>query len=71
MKVSWQVTGIRQDAYANANRIQVEVDKPKEERGRYLHPRAWGRSAGQQMQFNRPVNEIPPEDPRDPVRGGP
>ena len=24
MKVSWQVTGIRKDAYANANRIQVE-----------------------------------------------
>jgi hypothetical protein len=37
-KVSWQVTGIRQDAWANANRIAVEVDKPAEDRGRYLHP---------------------------------
>jgi len=27
MKVSWQITGTRQDAYANANRIQVEEDK--------------------------------------------
>jgi hypothetical protein len=37
-EVSWQVTGIRQDAWANANRIEVEVDKPEEDRGRYLHP---------------------------------
>ena len=26
-KVSWQVTGIRHDKFAEANRIQVEVDK--------------------------------------------
>src|SRR5262249_43396795 len=38
MKVSWQVTGIRQDAYANAHRIKVEEDKPEPERGHYLHP---------------------------------
>jgi len=37
-KVSWQVTGVRQDTWANANRIPVEVDKPAEEKGRYLHP---------------------------------
>ena len=38
MKVSWQLTGIRQDAYANAHRIQVEESKPTTERGTYLHP---------------------------------
>ncbi|PKO17907.1 MAG: hypothetical protein CVU38_21650 [Chloroflexi bacterium HGW-Chloroflexi-1] len=27
MKVSWQVTGIRQDAYAEQHRIPVEEDK--------------------------------------------
>ncbi len=27
LKVSWQVTGVRQDAYANAHRIQVEEPK--------------------------------------------
>jgi hypothetical protein len=42
VEVSWQVTGIRQDPFANANRIPVEVDKPANERGLYLHPRAWG-----------------------------
>ena len=41
-KVSWQVTGIRQDPFAEANRIPVEVDKQPEERGLYLHPEARG-----------------------------
>jgi hypothetical protein len=38
MEVSWQVTGIRKDPWANANRIEVEEDKPTKERGYYLHP---------------------------------
>jgi hypothetical protein len=42
VKVSWQVTGIRQDAYANRSRIPVEEDKPEAERGFYLHPEAFG-----------------------------
>jgi hypothetical protein len=44
-RVSWQVTGIRQDAWANANRIPVEVDKKAEDRGRYLHPELFGGEA--------------------------
>jgi len=42
MKVSWQVTGIRKDAYAEANRIQAEVEKPAEKKGLYLYPEAYG-----------------------------
>lgn len=42
IKVSWQVTGIRQDPYAEANRITVEEEKPQEEQGTYLHPEAYG-----------------------------
>lgn len=38
VKVSWQVTGIRQDAYANAHRIPVEEEKPLAQRGSYLFP---------------------------------
>jgi len=45
VKVSWQVTGIRQDAWANANRIPVEEDKPAAEQGTYLHPEAFGQPA--------------------------
>jgi hypothetical protein len=42
MKISWQVTGIRQDAFANAHRIPVEVEKSSTERGKYLHPKEHG-----------------------------
>jgi hypothetical protein len=42
MKVSWQVTGIRKNPWANANRIEVEKDKPTKERGYYLHPDLYG-----------------------------
>jgi len=41
VKVSWQVTGIRNDAWARANRIEVEVAKPEHTRGQYLHPEAF------------------------------
>lgn len=44
-EVSWMVTGIRHDAFANANRIPVEVDKAESERGHYLHPAAFGKPA--------------------------
>ncbi len=42
MKVSWQVTGIRQDAFANAHPIVVEQEKPANEKGLYLNPVEWG-----------------------------
>ena len=42
MEVSWQVTGIRKDPWANAHRVQVEEDKPAKERGYYLHPDVYG-----------------------------
>jgi hypothetical protein len=42
VEVSWQVTGIRHDAYANQYRIPVEEDKSVEERGYYLHPEVFG-----------------------------
>jgi len=45
MKVSWQVTGIRNDAWARQNRIPVEMPKEGSERGTYLHPEAFGVSA--------------------------
>jgi hypothetical protein len=42
VKVSWQVTGIRHDAYANRYRIPVEEDKALSEQGYYLHPEVFG-----------------------------
>ena len=45
IKVSWLVTGIRQDAFANAHRIPVEQAKPAAERGKYLYPKEHGQPA--------------------------
>jgi len=45
VEVSWQVTGIRQDAWANAHRIPVEMPKAERDRGLYLHPELFGAPA--------------------------
>ncbi len=45
MKVSWQVTGVRQDVWANANRIQVEVPKNPSQVGSYLTPELFNKPA--------------------------
>jgi hypothetical protein len=42
VKVSWQVTGIRRDAYALPNPVRVEEDKPEHERRFDLHPILFG-----------------------------
>ncbi len=42
MEVSWQVTGIRHDPVAEANRIVVEENKKPNEVGKYLNPKAYG-----------------------------
>jgi hypothetical protein len=42
MKISWQITGVRQDAWANAHRIPVEEMKNDRERGYYLAPELFG-----------------------------
>ena len=39
VRVSWQVSGVRKDAYAKANPIVVEKEKSAAEKGFYLHPR--------------------------------
>lgn len=41
-KVSWQVTGVRHDAWAEAHRIPTEENKVGAERGKYIHPELFG-----------------------------
>jgi hypothetical protein len=67
VRVSWQVTGIRHDAFANKNRILVEEEKTEVERGYYLHPNAfnqpeeksinWAHDPEGMMQLRRPQVE--------------
>jgi hypothetical protein len=66
-KVSWQVTGVRHDAYAKAHPLQVEEEKPVTEQGTYMHPEAYGRqdSRGGEVSRSRvqrsPEKNIEPE----------
>jgi len=53
VKVSWQVTGIRQDAWANAHRIPVEEEKNARERGFYIHPELYGAPPEKQIEWAR------------------
>jgi hypothetical protein len=60
IKVSWQVTGVRQDPWAVANRIAVDEEKSAEERGRYLHPEVWGQPARLGIHAMLQPSEPPP-----------
>jgi hypothetical protein len=51
MKVSWQVTGVRRDAYARAHPMRVEVKKEKSERGLFLHPTEHGKPENKGIHF--------------------
>jgi hypothetical protein len=53
MKVSWQVTGIRHDAFAEQHRSPIEEDKPAAERGTYLYPSAYGQPETHGVDYSR------------------
>lgn len=51
VKVSWMVTGIRKDAFANSQRTTVEVDKLDHEMGFYQNPDAYGLSETESINY--------------------
>jgi trimeric autotransporter adhesin len=53
MKISWQITGIRQDAWANAHRIPVEEEKDARLKGYYIHPELYGAPPEKQIEWAR------------------
>ena len=44
LKVSWEVKGVRNDAYMRTYGAPVELEKPAEQRGKYLQPELYGQS---------------------------
>ena len=54
VEVSWQVTGIRKDAWANAHRVTVEPTKTALYQGRYLHPELYRRAGGVEHRVGAP-----------------
>jgi hypothetical protein len=59
MEVSWMVTGVRHDPYARAHGLEVEVAKPADERGKYMHPDAYGMPETAGVDY-RPNEQRPP-----------
>jgi hypothetical protein len=53
VKVSWQITGVRQDAFAKANPLVVEEEKDAQLKGFYLHPELYGAPAEKQTEWAR------------------
>jgi hypothetical protein len=53
MEVSWELTGIRKDAFAEKHRIPVEEMKPAAERGSYLHPEAFDKPNAKRVNLAR------------------
>lgn len=47
IEVSWQVTGVRKDPWAQAHRIETEVMKEPENRGKFLTPNVYGKPKSQ------------------------
>ena len=45
------MTGIRQDAYAKAHPLQVEVEKAERERGYYIYPEVFGAPPEKQIEW--------------------
>ncbi|MFI7690049.1 hypothetical protein ACIBQ6_13315 [Nonomuraea sp. NPDC049655] len=54
VRVSWQVTGVRQDPWALAHPVVVERVKPEGERGLFLYPEEYGYAAS--MRITDPVD---------------
>ncbi|RYD98864.1 MAG: hypothetical protein EOP54_06180 [Sphingobacteriales bacterium] len=51
VEVSWQVTGIRDDKYAQAHRVVTEVAKEPEFKGKYLHAAEWGQPESKSIDY--------------------
>jgi hypothetical protein len=58
MKVSWTVTGIRNDPYVQRYGAAIESIKPASQRGRFLHPELYGQPRERALR-TRPVVEVP------------
>lgn len=59
VEVSWQVTGVRHDAWAEKNRIPNSIDKAPEEKGKYLHPLEHGQPASKGIHITPGPAEAP------------
>ncbi|CAN5807477.1 hypothetical protein BH11BAC7_BH11BAC7_12850 [soil metagenome] len=67
VKVSWQVTGVRNDKFALAHPVIVEEEKKPEDKGKYLHPQLYGKPDSEGI--NPPPTSIAPSAGETPAGG--
>jgi hypothetical protein len=53
LRVSWQITAVRNDPYLRDHRPQAETPKSEEEVGRYLYPQGYGQPDSLRMDYER------------------
>jgi trimeric autotransporter adhesin len=53
LKVSWQLTGIRKDAWAKAHPLVVEQEKPETEKAYFRHPELFGSDRQHNVMYRR------------------
>jgi hypothetical protein len=65
VEVSWQVTGVRQDAWANAHRVVPEIEKESFNKGKYLDPADLGKPESQMIgaEYSKPNTKNTTEGP--------
>lgn len=66
-EVSWQVTGIRKDAWAEAHRIPGEEAKKGDVKGRYLHPEEHGQKATKGIKLPKAAQRAIAKAPKAPT----
>jgi len=70
VEVSWQITGVRQDALAKTHPLAPEVDKEPENKGLYLHPDAFGLPRDRGIPVSRGASSEPADVTPEPSPDG-
>jgi hypothetical protein len=58
VEVCWQVSGVRNDAYARAHPFEAEQRKTGEEHGLYLQPEVFGKSHTESLAYSRSPEKV-------------
>ena len=69
VKLSWQVSAIRNDKYANQHRVVAEQEKTDQERGKYLHPELFGKTVEERV-YPKYKDKIKMENPNNNIKEG-
>jgi hypothetical protein len=63
LKVSWQISALRDDPYLRDNRVETETDKTGDEIGRYWYPAGYGQPAEQSLLGDQGKGGLPDAPP--------